>query len=305
MPALAALDLNLLPILVALHERGSVSQAAVALGMSQPAVSAALAKLRAHFDDPLFVRSAGGVQATPRADALVKSARAILAQIEHEMVPEADFSPARTTRRVSLALSEFGELTLLPRLIARLGQVAPGVALRGLDLPAAQIEAGLASGEIDLAVGHFPDLRKNQFFQQRLFAEGCAGLVRAGHPLVADRLTLRQYLELKHVSVQSARHAQELIERNLARKHLKRNIVLTMPHFSSVPALIAQSDLIATLPQSLADYQAHADERLLVVKLPAEIASGVEVRQHWHRKFHYDARIKWLRGLIQSTVQHP
>jgi len=123
-------------------------------------------------------------------------------------------------------------------------------------------------------------------------------------PVVALHLNLVPALA-QHVSVQSARHAQELIERNLARKHLKRNIVLTMPHFSSVPALIAQSDLIATLPQSLADYQAHADERLLVVKLPAEIASGVEVRQHWHRKFHYDARIKWLRGLIQSTVQHP
>jgi DNA-binding transcriptional LysR family regulator len=305
LPALAALDLNLLPILVALHEHGSVSQAAVALGMSQPAVSAALAKLRAHFDDPLFVRAAGGMQATPRTGGLVRSARAILAQIEHDLVPEPDFSPARTTRRISLALSEFGELSLLPRLVARLSQLAPGAALRGLDLPAPQIEAGLASGEIDLAVGHFPDLRKNQFFQQRLFAEGCAGLVRAGHPLAADRLTLRQYLELKHVSVHSSGRAQELIERNLARKHLRRNVVLSMPHFSSVPALIAQSDLIATVPQALADHQARHDGRLLVVKLPAEIAGAVEVRQHWHRKFHYDARIKWLRGLIQSTVQHP
>jgi DNA-binding transcriptional LysR family regulator len=303
-PASASLDLNLLPILVALHERGSVSQAAVALGMSQPAVSAALAKLRVHFDDPLFVRGAGGMQPTPRVGALVKSARAILAQIEHAMVPEPDFTPARSTRRITLALSDFGETTLLPRLVARLSQVAPGMALRGLDLPAPQIEAGLASGEIDLAVGHFPDLRKNQYFQQRLFAEGCAGLMRAGHPLAAERLTLRNYLELRHLSVQSASHAQELIERNLARKRLRRNVVLTMPHFSSVPGLIAQSDLIATVPQALADHQAQHDARLLVVKLPAEIASAVEVRQHWHRKFHYDARIKWLRGLIQSTVQH-
>ena len=163
------LNLNLLPIAFALYEERSVSGAAKALGMSQPAVSMALRKLRAHFNDPLFIRAARGVEPTPRAHALVKASRPLVARLQEDLVFEQTFDAARSMRAFTFALSDVGEIVFLPRLIERLRAAAQHCSIRSVSMPPQQIARGLEKGEIDLAVGYFPDLVQSNFFQQRLF----------------------------------------------------------------------------------------------------------------------------------------
>lgn len=292
------LNLDLLPIVFALYDERSVSAAAKTLGMSQPAVSMALRKLRAHFNDPLFIRSVRGVEPTPRAHALVRASRPLIAQLQQDLLLEQTFDAARSTRAFSFALSDVGEMVFLPRLIERLRSAAPHCAIRSMSMPPPQIARGLEKGEIDLAVGYFPDLVQNHFFQQRLFTHRFACLMRAGHPRYAKRLSLKAFLEIEHAVVHAEGRSQELFEKLLERKRIRRRIALHTPHFLSIPILVSRSDLMATVPHALALYFARlAPQQFAVASPPFEVA-GFDVKQHWHRKFHHDARNQWLRRQV-------
>jgi DNA-binding transcriptional LysR family regulator len=296
------LDLNLLYVLVALDESRGVSGAAIKLNKSQPAVSAALAKLREFFGDPLFVRSGNQMQPTPRAAALVASARAVLGRIAADMVTTTDFAPASSQKTLTLALSDVGEVIFLPGILQELRLLAPLAAVRSISLPATEVAAGLESGDIDLALGYFPDLKKHNFFQQTLFSDTFASLMRADHPVTAAKLSLKQYLQLEHAVVRAESRTEEVIERYLARKKIRRKVVLTTPHFASAPMIVAQSDLIVTVPEPLARYFTTVSARLRVVGLPFD-PPRIELKQLWHRKFHHDARNRWLRSVFCRLFQ--
>ena len=289
------LKLDLLPIVFALYDERSVSAAAKTLGMSQPAVSMALRKLRAHFHDPLFIRSVRGVEPTPRAHALVRTSRPLVAQLQHDLLSEHTFDAARSTRAFSFALSDVGEMVFLPRLIERLRAAAPHCAIRSVSMPPQQIARGLEKGDIDLAVGYFPDLVQNHFFQQRLFTHRFACLMRADHPRYAKRLSLKAFLEVEHAVVHAEGRSQELFEKLLERKRIRRRIALHTPHFLSIPIIVSRSDLMATVPHALALYFARLAPQQFAVALPPFEVAGFDVKQHWHRKFHQDARNQWLR----------
>ena len=289
------LNLNLLPIAFALYEQGSVSAAAKALGMSQPAVSMALGKLRAHFNDPLFIRTSRGVEPTPRAHALVKASRPLVAQLHEDLLSEQTFDAVRSTRTFTFALSDVGEIVFLPRLIERLRDAAPHCSIRSMSMPPKQIARGLEKGEIDLAVGYFPDLVQNNFFQQRLFTHHFACLMRADHPRYAKRLSMKAFLEIEHAVVHAEGRSHELFEKLLKRKKIRRKIALHTPHFLSIPVIVSRSDLMATVPHALALYFARLAPQQFAVAMPPFEVSGFDVKQHWHRKFHNDARNRWLR----------
>jgi len=292
------LNLDLLPIVFALYDERSVSAAAKTLGMSQPAVSMALRKLRAHFNDPLFIRSVRGVEPTPRAHALVRASRPLVAQLQRDLHSEQTFDAARSTRTFSFALSDVGEMVFLPRLIERLRAEAPNGAVRSVSMPPPQIARGLEKGEIDLAVGYFPDLVQSHFFQQRLFTHRFTCLMRADHPRYAKRLSLKAFLEIEHAVVHAEGRSQELFEKLLGRKRIRRRIALHTPHFLSIPIIVSHSDLMATVPHALALYFARlAPQKFAVAAPPFEVA-GFDVKQHWHRKFHRDARSQWLRRQV-------
>lgn len=292
------LNLNLLPIAFALYDEGSVSGAAKALGMSQPAVSIALRKLREHFNDPLFIRTARGVEPTPRAHALVKSSRPLVARLQEDLVLEKDFDAGRSTRAFTFALSDVGEIVFLPRLIERLRKVARHCPIRSVSMPPQQIARGLENGEIDLAVGYFPDLVQSNLFQQRLFTHHFACLMRAGHPRHAKRLSLKAFLEVEHAVVHAEGRSHELFEKLLQRKRIRRKIALHTPHFLSIPVILSRSDLMATVPHALALYFARLAPQQFAVAMPPFEMSGFDVKQHWHRKFHHDARNGWLRRQV-------
>lgn len=290
-------DLNLLPIALALYDERSVSRAAQRLGMSQPAVSMALRRLRGSFNDQLFVRAAAGVSPTPRAHALIEVARPLVTQLYERLLADDAFDPATTTRTFTFALSDVGEMVFLPRLLERLRANAPHATIRSVAIAPEQTAAGLESGQVDLAIGHFPDLRRQSYFQQRLFTHHFACLIRAAHPLRAPRLALDAFLGAEHAVVHSGGRSQEIFERFLARKRLRRKVALLTPHFLSLPMIIARSDLISTVPHAVALHFARISPELAIAQLPFTVA-GFDLKQHWHRKYHHDARNRWLRAQV-------
>ena len=286
-----------LPVLLALAEQGSVSQAANALGLSQPAVSAALAKLRLAFDDPLFVRNARGMSATPRGLALVAAARPALAALEVQRSMGAQFEPARTSQPFRIALSDAGELVFLPRLMQHLRALAPDASVHSVSLPMPHITPALESGEIDIALGYFPELKSKATVELRLFTHTYACLLRRDHPCAGDTLTVAQFSGLEHAAVRVESRSQEVVDAYLARKKITRNIALTSPHFMSVAPIVATTDLVVTVPHALADYCARIDPRLKIMRLDIGFPK-IDLLAHWHRLFHHDVRNTWLRTQV-------
>src|SRR6266480_3490973 len=173
-------DLNLLPIALALYDELSVSRAAQALGMSQPAVSMALRKMRATFNDPLFVRAPRGITPTPRAHALIAIARPLVMELQQGILAEEQFNPGVSTRPFTFALSDVGEMVFLPRLLERLRVQAPRAGVRSVSMPPHQIAEGMEKGDIDLTIGYFPDLTRQSFFSSdcsRITSPACCAPV--------------------------------------------------------------------------------------------------------------------------------
>jgi DNA-binding transcriptional LysR family regulator len=152
---------------------------------------------------------------------------------------------------------------------------------------------------VDLAIGYFPDLKKSGFFQQRLMAHHFVCLLRAGHRLQGNRLTQAEFLGLRHVVVQSEGRSQEILERFLKTRGLSRQVALTTPHFLGVARLIAKSDMLAAVPHALGLVYGTAANGLKTMRLPFE-SPHIELKQHWHRKVHKDARYMWLRGVVSE-----
>ena len=298
------LDLNLLRVLVALDDRRSVSAAAAQLQRSQPSVSSALGKLRAFFADPLFVRSGNSMQPTPRVAEIMGPVRDVLSRIGMEIVASHSFEPASSHQPIVLALSDVGEVVFLPAILRELRRLAPATSLRSVSLPAEEVARGLEAGTIDLALGYFPNLKRHNFFQQTLFSDSFTCLIRADHPVKSPRLSSRQFLQLDHAVVWAESRTEEVIERFLARRRIKRRVTLTTPHFASVPPIVEQSDLVVTVPVPLARYFSTVSARIRVVRPPFD-PPRIDLKQIWHRKFHHDARNRWLRGLMCALFQKP
>jgi DNA-binding transcriptional LysR family regulator len=293
------LDLNLLVVLVALFDAGSVSRAALELGLSQPTVSGVLAKLRAYFDDPLFVRAARGMAPTPRCADAVAAAREILRQVDEKLQPEVRFEPARRHSPFTFAMSDVGEIVFLPRLLQALAQASPDTPVRTVSMRPAELARAFEAGEVDLAIGYFPDLKQGDFFQQRLFNHHFVCLLRADHPIQGSRLTLGDFLTLQHAVVQSEGRSQEIFEAYLEANGLTRKVGLYTPHFLSLPRLIAQSDMVVTVPHAIGIEYGTPMHGLKVLHPPFP-SPRIELRQHWNLKVHKDARNIWLRRLVKG-----
>jgi DNA-binding transcriptional LysR family regulator len=292
-------DLNLLRVAVAIADSGSVSGAAQILGLSQPATSAALSRLRLRLSDPLFVKTSTGMDPTPRAVSLVATGRTLLTQVDAEIRGREEFNPATTRETFTVALSDIGEMVFLPKILDYFREHAPHASVCSTSPSVDDIDAGMVSGAIDLAIGYFPDVRKNNFYQQRLFTHHFVCLARSGHPSVRDQLTLDQFLSLGHAVVRADGRSQELVEQYLERAGITRQIVVQTPHFMSLPTIIARSDLIATVPHALGLYleQSTVQVRMLAPPLPFP---EFDLKQHWHRKFHREPKNVWFRGVVAA-----
>jgi DNA-binding transcriptional LysR family regulator len=291
-----AIDLNLLVVFQAVMDHRGVTRAGESLGLSQPAMSASLARLRELFQDPLFVRSGTEMKPTTRAVELAMPIRRVLESIRTDVFQRTEFRPSSTAKTFSIITPDVGEVTLIPPLRARLAVQAPGAMLRVFSRPPVATAAALESGEADLAIGYFPDLQKAGFYQQKLADIPLIGLVRADHPDIGSRLTLEQYVAASHVMVRPDGRGQERVP---FPKDARPRIALELAHFMSVLPVVETSDLIAAVPLDIADVCTRY-ARVRVVELPPESSPPIPVHQFWHARFHKDAAHIWLRGVVKA-----
>jgi DNA-binding transcriptional LysR family regulator len=290
-------DLNLLPVLVAIHEHGSVSAAAQYLGISQPAVSSALAKLRQRYDDPLFHRAGHGMKATARMRALVQPLREALASVDGTLSSEPLFDAKTTQRTFTFAMSDLGEMVFMPKILKRIRRLAPRASVRSVAATVPQIARGLETGEIDLAVGYFPDLREKSFLERHLFFHHFICLLRADHPITSATLSMQQFLSLEHAVVYGAGRTYEIFERHLRAKKIHRKVVLETPHFLSIPSIIARSDLVVTVPHAVGVFARDLHANIRIAPPPLRTPK-IDLKLHWHRNFQRDPKNRWLRELV-------
>jgi DNA-binding transcriptional LysR family regulator len=291
---LHALDLNLLVVFDQLMRQRQVSRAAEQLGVTQPAVSNALARLRRHLGDPLFVRTAAGMQPTPRAQALAAPVAEALAQLRAALSQRDDFTPATSTRQFRIGMTDIGEIYFLPWLLRTLAERAPGVTLSTVRNTAVNLAEELAAGQVDLAIGLLPQL-KGGFFKRQLFNQRYVCLMRRGHPLARRTLDSAGYLGAEHVVVVSPGTGHGQVDEGLRRQGLARRVRLTVPHFVAIGHLLADTDLLATVPERLAESLA-TPFGLVARPMPIALPEAA-ISVFWHARQHKDAANRWLRGL--------
>lgn len=289
-------DLNLLRVFVAIYTARSVSKAALQVGLTQAAMSNALRRLRDQCDDPLFVRSNGVMEPTALAMALALPLQEALNAIERSLTSSLGFDPLSSTRTFRMLTSDVGERVVLPKLMAALKTAAPDIRIEAIRLPQSDYAQALRSGDVDLAIGNIAVLQRG-FYQQLLFEDRYLCIARKGHPNVAGELTLDDYLAEDHV-VSLAGSTDNLVEDALACMRRRRNIKLKVTHYYGASAIVAESDLIATVPENAVSGM-HTLQKL---SLPFAIP-GARVRQFWHRRAHKDPANQWLRTLIAGLIR--
>ncbi len=294
------MDLNLLVAFDAMIEHRSVTRAAEALGLSQPAMSAAVARLRNRFGDPLFVKTGAEMRATARANELAPPVRLVMETVKSKILQLSAFDPAQSVRTFTIITPDIGEINFLPSVLARMAKDAPNANLRTLSMPRHATREALESGAADLAVGYFPDLHKAGFYQQRLFRNELVCIVRKDHPSIGRTITLKAYLAASHAVVRPEGR-EHVFEQFLHGRHLQRRVVVEIAHFMSLLPILTTTDLIATVPKDLADVCArHAPIRILACPIKAP---PIDVHQFWHRRFNKEAANVWFRGMIHELFR--
>jgi DNA-binding transcriptional LysR family regulator len=292
------LDLNLLVIFDAMARHRSVNRAAEAVGLSQPATSGALGRLRTIFGDALFVRAGSQMEPTPRALQLAPAVHRVVETITADILQQSAFDPATSQHTFTILTPDIGEVAFLPGVLERLRHEAPQVRLQAVSKPRTAAAQALEAGEADLAVGFFPDLQKAGYFQQALFKTSYSCIACARTTAVGSRLTQRQYLAARHVIVRPDGR-EHFLERFLEDKGWQRHVTLELSHFMSLLALLPGSDLVATVPDDIATVVGR-HVPLKRIELPFK-PPQIHVRQYWHRRLQNDAANQWLRGVFYEV----
>ncbi len=296
---LASIDLNLLVVFDALAKENHATRAAVRIGLTQPAISHALNRLRALFDDPLFVRSPHGMTPTPAAQKIAPAVHSILEQLEGVLRGGIAFDPVLSDRQFVLGLSDYAALVILPPLMTRLDQEAPEVSLV-IRNASRNVGLGLVDdGSVELIVGNFPG-PPSHMREELLYEEDFVCATRSDHPSVVDAMNMDDYLSLRHLQVSTKGDPHGYVDAVLAEQGLQRRVVLTVGHFLMAPLLADASNLIATEPRRLF-YPLAGRLPLRLCKPPFEIPP-FRVVQTWHTRYNADPGHQWLRGLLREIV---
>ncbi|AUX46003.1 LysR family transcriptional regulator [Sorangium cellulosum] len=299
---LSAIDVNLIVALDALLRERSVTRAARSVGLSQPAMSHALMRLREIFSDPLLLRIGRQMALTTRAEALIPQVATVMQELSVLFfgVPPPPFDPATSARTFRIATTEYVDLLLAPKLTATLSESSPKIALHLLPLDERSVDA-VRSGDIDLAIGVFPDddfpadVRRADLVEDRF-----VGLARASHPKARGRVDLETYSSFGHVLV-PGRGAQDGIgDALVAKRDIPRRVAMTAPHVFLLPHLVVGSDLVATVGARIG----RAFSSLLPIRefeLPFELPP-IEISMLWSNRTHDEPARAWLRGVVVDAV---
>jgi DNA-binding transcriptional LysR family regulator len=296
---LSGINLNLLVALDALLTERSVTRAALRLGLSQPAMSNALARLRDMFADPLLVRTPQGLAPTTRGHELAQPVRQALDQISRVVQLGVPFDAATSTRTFALATTDYGSMVVLPRLLHRLENVAPRVRLHVRPLRGLDVRTAFQEGDLDLAITwriEAANFDHAGFYTRTLFEDRLVCVVRKGHPTAREPLTMKQFTELDHIVVAPSEEFQPIVDVVLGENRLQRKVAALLPHFLATPFVVAQSDRLATVAERI--ITALGDTLPLRVLKPPVTLPPLVVRLVWHERTHLDPANVWLRELL-------
>jgi DNA-binding transcriptional LysR family regulator len=294
---LSAIDLNLLAALESLLAEAGVGRAAVRMNLSQPAMSHALKRLRQLFRDPLLVRVGARMQLTSRAESLRFPVEDALARVRDLFAGPA-FDPAHSERTFRLSISDNASGVLLPRVLARLAQDAPRVAIRLLPPSIAGVNPVDLSRQVEAIVACSPG-QFTGFYQQRLFEDRDACATRSGHPLAA-RMTPERFFSARHVAVVAREFAEDPVDTWLREEGCARTVVLTVSTYLEALHVVAESDLVAVVPERLIDAHAALLD-LVATEVPLDAGTFEEYLLHPART-HADPGCVWLRSLIREIA---
>lgn len=290
------LDLNLIRILVAIYEEGALTSAAERLFVTQPGLSHALRRARAEFGDELFIRRAGGMEPTTRMTALYPAFADMLRRLEENLSSGSVFDPRTATRQFRLGVNDYGSVVVVPRLLARLAETAPGVSLRCRHTANdAQLRA-LSEHRIDLAIGVSPGAAPHGVNKRRLFVEDAVGIADRGNRSLGDPVALEAYAAAPHVIMAPDANDRSWVDDRLASLGVTREIAHVTPHFAALFEIVAGSDFVSTAPRRMAR-QFNAAPRLRLFELPFP-PSEHTLSLIWLRRDDGDPGHAWLRETI-------
>jgi DNA-binding transcriptional LysR family regulator len=295
---LREIDLNLLVVFNQLLLDRRVSTSAEKLGLTQPAVSNALKRLRTVLKDELFLRTSRGMEPTPYALHLAEPVIYALNTLQTAFTTRDSFDPQTSTRNFQLAMTDIGEMYFMPPLMVALSKEAPHVRVSTVRPNAGNLKEDMESGTVDLALGLLPNLQTG-FFQRRLFRHKYVCVFRKDHPVAKSPLSLKQFVELDHVGVVAANTGHGEVDGLLERAGIQRRLRLMLPHFIAVGHVLQTTDLIATLPERFAE-RCEVPFGLVTSPHPARLPD-IAINFFWHAKANRDPANMWIR---RHRVRH-
>lgn len=292
------LDLNLLHVFDTIYREGSLTRAARALHLTQPAVSHSLARLRDHFDDPLFSRQGNRMVPTPLARRFVESMRPGLNQIHSAVNQFHAFDPASNRKTFALALRDVLESTFLPQLVTRLNDY-PEIEINSQRIARRDMESLLAAGKLDFAVDVLLPI-SDQTAHEQLRKDRLVVLARKDHRLAGQELTMENYLQERHILVSSRTEGPGIEDFELSRLGLQRKIRLRCQHFYAACQVVETSDLLLTMPEGYARQIAARSDTCILN--PPEGLPDVDIHLYWHRAYEKEPALLWLRDLFHAVA---
>ncbi len=292
------IDLNLLLVFNHLFVEKRVSAVAQQLGLTQPTVSNALSRLRKLLDDELFLRTSRGMEPTPYAIRLAEPIAYALRTIQETLSEISDFDPGTSTKKFTIAMTDIGEIYFLPKLLHKLAQIAPGVTISTVRNASVNLRDEIEAGRVDIAIGLLPQL-KSGYFQRRLFKQRYVCMFRRGHTLDKGKITVSEFAKAQHVVVISEGTGHAKVDESIDRRGIKRNVLLTVPHFVAVGHILSTTDMVATVPER---YALACAGPFGLCHVPHPVAlPEISINLFWHAKFHKEPGNQWLRGVVFDT----
>ncbi|WP_371194483.1 LysR family transcriptional regulator [Glaciecola sp. SC05] len=290
------IDLNLFAVFDAIYTAGSLTKAADVLCITQPAVSNSLARLREMLNDPLFVRTGHSMTPTPVAQNIIVPAREALGLLRKSVQQSHIFEPESSTKAFHFSSRDLLEVSIMPRLMARLQNLSPNITLTNYEIARTSVVSAMASGSLDFFADAStftdPHLKKQAIAQDRFVV-----LARKNHPLLQQGLSLSTFLKLGHINVSHRRRGAGPVDIALDKIGEKRKVVMRSQHFLTVPSAVVKTDLIACIPYHLAK---HYD--LAMYEIPFDIPP-IEYYLYWHLSADHDSAHQWMRNQIAEVAK--
>lgn len=292
------LDLNLLHVFDTIYREGSLTRAARVLHLTQPAVSHSLARLRDHFDDPLFTRQGNQMVPTPLARRFLESMRPGLTQVQSAITQFHAFDPVNQRKTYTLGLRDILESTFLPPLMNRLAAYSE-LEIASQRIVRREMESLLAAGKLDFAVDVLLPV-SSQTAHELLRQDRLVVLARKDHPLAAQTITMDDYLSAKHVLVSSRTEGPGIEDFELSRLGVQRTIRLRCQHYYAACRVVEKTDLLLTMPETYA--RIIADRQHVTIMAPPADFPSIDVHLYWHKAYQAEPALIWFREQLHTIA---